>query len=527
MGAKRLSKPSNHRTISYKLSGFAFGPGLWAAAAAVAGCLLWACGGGSQAQPAGAGGSSAASSSGSASSSSSGGGTAGGDGGSAPDCTLASIGPDGLSALERHLRDAMVAAHFEETIDFGPAANESCPNAAYCKKTKTAFMPNVDMALIAFEEGCEPAMASVMLSRDFPGGRVNTIDKTTLDIQGVRFRRWDQARWDGGTFDSNGIQLTTKGWTSDPPLGDGDDIVPGLSGADYFIPYPASTFKVLVAVKILEQYDQGALSIDADYTHNSVTRTLRKWMEEMIVHSDNESTRALLKKLHELGQAGALNTLFAGLGLATLQINGTSAQTGGNWNPGQIHMGAWDTARLLWLLDSAAPAPSWTVSGTNNKVNTEFLKAGSKQILYDFLADQGWHEVLSTTALCGIEKTQAGIPALLPSRWIAPDGSVNIAGIPLSGNVKPCNANAELSFAHKTGLTLNFGSAAGIVNGLSGKAKRHYIISFFSNLGYRYTDADKTSGPNPCYGLGICYTQRIPAMALALDNALKAVLEQP
>lgn len=456
---------------------------------------------------------------------SAGAGGEGGAGGSAAACELSAIGTDGLNTLERSLRDVMVAAQFEKTIDFGPAATETCPNAPYCKKTPTAYMPNVDMAVIAFEDGCAPAFANVMLSRDFPEGRVNSIDLATLDVTGVRFRRWDQARWDGGTYDSNGMLITPKGWTADPLLTDGDDVVPGLSGVDFFIPYPASSFKVLVAVKILELSDQGAISIDDAYTYNNITRTLRKWMEEMITHSDNDSTRALIKHLHELGEINHLNTLMADLGLRTLQVNGTSAQTGGLWNPGLIHMGAWDTARLLWLLDADAPVPAWKIASSGKAVNAQFMSETSKQVLYDFLAEQGWHEVLSTTALCGIAKTNKGIPALLPARWVAPDGSVNVAGNSMSDNADPCNAEAEVFFAHKTGLTLNFGSAAGIVKGIPGKANRHYIISFFSNLGYRYTDEDKESGPNPCYGLGICYTQRIPAMARALDEALKGALE--
>ena len=82
-----------------------------------------------------------------------------------------------------------------------------------------------------------------------------------------------------------------------------------------------------------------------------------------------------------------------------------------------------------------------------------------------------------------------------------------------------------MTFAHKTGLTENFGSDAGIVRGIPGRARRHYIVSFFSNLGYRYTDADKASDADPCRNLGICYTQRIAALGSAIDAALRAALE--
>jgi hypothetical protein len=100
-----------------------------------------------------------------------------------------------------------------------------------------------------------------------------------------------------------------------------------------------------------------------------------------------------------------------------------------------------------------------------------------------------------------------------------------VEGIALTSDVKPCNDAATVFFDHKTGLTFNYGSDAGIVHGRPGKAKRHYIMAFFSNLGYRYTDADKLNGPHPCFNLGICYTQRIPSMAAKLDVALAKYLE--
>ena len=43
-------------------------------------------------------------------------------------------------------------------------------------------------------------------------------------------------------------------------------------------------------------------------------------------------------------------------------------------------------------------------------------------------------------------------------------------------------------FGHKTGLTFNYGSNAGIVRSLPGEPPRRYVISFISSLGYRYTD---------------------------------------
>src|SRR5262249_18195147 len=127
--------------------------------------------------------------------------------------------------------------------------------------------------------------------------------------------------------------------------------------------------------------------------------------------------QALVRKLHALEEADRLNDLFARLGLPTLQIHETSGTTGRNWQPGRIHMSAWDTARLLWLVDPDAPRPTWK-GPDGAPVDAGFLSVESKRLLLGFMADQAYQDVLSTTALCGLPKTQRGIPALLPERWI-------------------------------------------------------------------------------------------------------------
>lgn len=81
-----------------------------------------------------------------------------------------------------------------------------------------------------------------------------------------------------------------------------------------------------------------------------------------------------------------------------------------------------------------------------------------------------------------------------------------------------------MSFAHKTGITFNYGADAGIVESLPNQPYRHYIIAFLANQGYRYTDpvfADRASFP--CFDAvgGICYTQRIPALAKQIDLGLQ------
>ena len=97
-------------------------------------------------------------------------------------------------------------------------------------------------------------------------------------------------------------------------------------------------------------------------------------------------------------------------------------------------------------------------------------------------------------------------------------------GVFYATDARPCNAQAEVTFLHKTGLTTNAGSDAGIVRSLPGKPFRHYVIAVTSNLGYRYGDPELGSlGPNPCFnGLVdyVCYTERLAKLGGAIDTAL-------
>jgi hypothetical protein len=445
-------------------------------------------------------------------------------------CPLGEAGADGVTPLERALRDAVDGARFDKVTDLERVSGTAAANGARSAPARIAHRPSVDVAVIAFPEGCPPAFASAMSSREIGGTRINRLDPETLSMKGVRLRRWDQARWDA----------------PDPPapFTDDDDVVPpetDTAAVDFTVPYPASVFKLLVAVKILELVDRGALGIADPVVLGRRTRTIREWMADMITVSDDESTRALVKKLHDAGEEAGTNALFAELGLSSLQIHGTSPETGRDWHPGRIHMSAWDTARLLWLLDPDAPSPAWkTPAGA--LVSAGFLGPESRRLLLELLGEQAFQDALSTTALCRMPRTRRGIPALMPERWIDREGRPSVAigrgvtdrlaagdaGVPSDAegaSVRECNAQAEVTFAHKTGLTENFGSDAGIVRGIPGRARRHYIVSFFSNLGYRYTDADKASFADPCHDLGICYTQRIAALGAAIDGALRAALE--
>lgn len=436
-----------------------------------------------------------------------------------------------VTSLSQSLLSAVRKAQFNQVIDYGPY-DEACPGKNFCPSPAlpVANVPNVDIAVIQLDRnGGAIGAANVLLSRDYPQGQLVPIDQS-YGTSAVRWRRWDIARWDGGTYSSaNGKQLTTKGWTDNPLLTSADDIVPGRESASYqfMSPYPASLFKLLVAYRIMRLVDAGSITLTQPYLYAETreTRSVQGWLEPMIIYSDNTSTRALVKLLHDMNQVGAMNAEFRDLGLDTLQINNTDPATGGGWQPGQIHMTALDTARLLWLIEGASDnRPLWR-RPNGQLVTSSELSSTSRSYLKGVLARQGFNEVLSTSNFCNAPNTQPGIPAPVPAEWINPsDGTVTVDGIPYGQDVRPCNATAEVSFAHKTGLTFNYGADAGIVQSLPGKPYRHYVIALIANLGYRYTDpvfADRTS--LPCFDAvgGICYTQRIPAVAKQIDSNIQ------
>jgi len=439
------------------------------------------------------------------------------------------------SALESQLLTLVRNASFDQVIDYGPY-NEQCPGKSFCPMPalQIPHMPNVDIAVIELDShGRMVDRADVILSRDYPAGLVVPLDANG-GATAVRFRRWDIERWDGGTFsDSNGKQLSVKGWTDNPPLTDADDIVAGRQSApiQFMLPYPASLFKLMVAYRVMRLVDMGVVTLDTLYTYSpdkndkkkDETRLVRDWMDPMITYSDNNSARAMVKMLWDLNQIDAMHAEFAALGLPTLQLNGTNPDSGGFWLPGLIHMSASDTVRLLWIIQGGQGTLWRRPDGS--AVTSAELSNSSRAYLEGLLAQQGFNEALTTSNFCGAVNTRPGIPSLVPSRWINPsDGTVTVGGVFYGADVRPCNAAAEVSFAHKTGLTFNYGSDAGIVESLPGKPLRRYIVAFFSNLGYRYTDsvfASRTSLPcNDPVG-PICYTQRIPALGKQIDDGQK------
>jgi hypothetical protein len=91
------------------------------------------------------------------------------------------------------------------------------------------------------------------------------------------------------------------------------------------------------------------------------------------------------------------------------------------------------------------------------------------------------------------------MPQRISQRWIGADGTVTVNDDPNDGKylypVQPCQDAAEVTFAHKTGLTAFAAGDAGIVHSLPGKPKRDYIIVEFSNLGWRYIDTNRPTDP--------------------------------
>jgi hypothetical protein len=446
--------------------------------------------------------------------------------------------------LEAALLKAIRAQHFDEVVDFGPVEG-ACPGSSWCRSPAPtiAHTPNIDLAVIALDGRGRPrAAADVLLSRDYPNG-VGVPIGDDLGTDDVRWRRWNPDRWNGGTFsEKDGSKTTTVGWKDDPPLTSGDDIVPGREKAplEFMAPYPASMFKLMVAFHTLRLVDRGAIDLDRAYRYDppdgpAMTRTTRELLDRMITESDNDSARALIKQIHDLGQMDALNAALRDLDLGTLQVNGTDPASGANWSIGQITMTSLDTARLL-LLVNGAPGVLWRTPA-GKPVRADVLSPDSRRLFFGLLADQGWNDVLTTANWCGRSYPTPGIPSRVADRWVDPDtGTVTVAGKAFGQDVRPCNADAEVSFAHKTGFTYNYLADAGIVHSLNGEdgARGYggvphgdYIIVMMSNLGYRYTDPRQAGvtkpvcGDDPEQDTGVCYTEKFAGLGRAVDDIVR------
>lgn len=291
--------------------------------------------------------------------------------------------------------------------------------------------PSLDLAVVAFPPHGGPVWANVLFSRDHRQGLVGDT--------GPQAALPRQVRYLADITDAQGISVAWQ------PRADWSRLhFPLLAGEGrpqrFVAPYPASLLKLMVAVGVGMALDAGLCRLE------EVDVTARA----MIVLSDNDATTALVKKLHDWGlivrgpegeTPHALHALFESRGLRTLRLARTTAQ--GGWGNGagsgvgHIQMTAWDTLRLLWLLDPDAPPAPWPEAAP---------------VLSPVARDQ----VL---------------------RWL---GEPSPNRILLRDEVA-----AGVRFFHKTGTTENYGSDAGIVRAVA-PGRRHYIVALLSNLGARY-----------------------------------------
>ncbi|GAA3839522.1 hypothetical protein GCM10022243_02380 [Saccharothrix violaceirubra] len=397
------------------------------------------------------------------------------------------------------VRQAVADTRFRDVLDLTPPSGAG---PAPLHRT-----PNLDVAVIALDDAARPVAAlDVLLSGDHPEGVVVPVDPATLSNGRVRYRWWDDAEWDAD--------------------GRGDrDVLPGREGTpfDFTSPYPASVLKLMVAFGVLRLVDAGVVAFDTRYRYlpaeessmcgGERTATVRRYLDEMITMSRNQSTCALLKLLHDRDAVDGLNRTFAGLGLTTLMITGTDPGTGGHWMGS--NMGALDTAKLLVLV-AGGPDVLWTTEA-GVPVTADVLSPASREFLRGRLAEQGHNEMLSTTNWCGL--LAPGIPQRTPPRWVNPlTGRVTVGDARYDRDVRPCDAAAEVTFAHKTGWTDTTGADAGIVRSLPGKPRRHYVVAVFGNLGTDYVDPDRPADRPDVFP--VLYTRKYAELGRAVDTIM-------
>ena len=305
-------------------------------------------------------------------------------------------------------------------------------------------------------------------------------------------------------------------------------------------PYPASTFKLLVAVQVLRQVDAGRLDL-AQRTVNLAPegaghrRTVAA-SRGRGAHRGGGAGRddhLQRQRLDVSAAPGAARPRTARPGLERAQPHlrrarhaHSSGQRHRSRDRDAVGRGCHPHDRDGYR--SAAPAPpGWSpvVPGARRRTSRRSCsRSRSRGFLLSLLEQQGLHEVLSTTNWCGRSYPAQGIPARVPERWVGVDGTVTVDGIRYECDVRPCNAAAQVSFAHKTGLTENYGSDAGIVTALRGQDGRRYIVAIFTNLGYRFSDASRAADviPPGTDESGVCYSQKFAELGRAIDDLFRS-----
>ncbi|MFI9006758.1 serine hydrolase [Actinosynnema sp. NPDC053489] len=448
--------------------------------------------------------------------------------------TAQAVGEDVSARLAESLRQAVVAQDFRDVLDLTPPelvaasragapekydavpAGEVATRLAPAEARPLHQTPNLDLAVIELDRFGRPsAMADVLLSPQYPDGVVVPLDLHELSTEQVRYRWWDDDEWD-----LNGGRGTR-------------DVLAGREGAplDFSSPYPASVLKLMVGFGVLRLADQGRVDLDAVYDYRPVTqspacggpssRVIRAHFDDMITKSQNESTCALIKMIHDLGAWDEVNRTFAELGLPTLMVTGTNPENGGRWIGS--NMSGIDTAKLLLLVNGGS-GTLWTTDA-GRPVTRDVLSTASRVQFVKSLARQGHNEMLSTTNHCGRDYPVQGIRQQTPSRWIQPDGTVTVGSAVYDSDVRPCDAVAEVTFAHKTGWVDTTGSDAGIVNSLPGAARRSYVVVAFGNLGTDYVDTYRPADRPGVFP--VLYTEKYAKLGAAVDRIMVELASTP
>ncbi|GII95523.1 serine hydrolase [Sinosporangium siamense] len=425
--------------------------------------------------------------------------------------------------ITRFLQRAMNDARFQEVLDLAPPGSTQAMRLADVEekmaRTPSEYsrlftaadpqpitqQPQLDVTVLELDKHGNPlASGTVLMSPQHPDGVAVPVDRN-YRTNAVRWRQWDD-----------------NGWYANQGRGT-IDIVPGREQApiDFMSPYPASVLKLMVGFGVLRLVDKGTIALTDTYdyrpTENSslcrgdTSNTVGNYLQASLTTSDNPATCALVKLLHDKGAVNELNQTFQSLGLETLQLKNTNPATGGRWsNP--VTMTSLDTAKLLALVNGL-PGKAWNApDGT--PVTSAVLSPASRQVFKVHLANQGWNDMLSTANRC--DSPVPGIPHRVPSRWVGDDGTVTVAGNRFGRDVRPCDANAEVSFAHKTGWVSNSGADAGIVKSLPGKAGRHYIVVALTNLGTQYVDANRPPAEPGLFPM--TFTEKLAGLGKAVDE---------
>ncbi|MEV1116307.1 serine hydrolase [Actinosynnema sp. NPDC049800] len=450
--------------------------------------------------------------------------------------TTATAGGDVNALLAESLRQAVVAQDFKDVLDLTPPEQAGASSKAgapekydplSAEEASTARLdaaaarplhqtPNMDLAVIELDRLGRPiAMADVLLSPQYPNGIVVPLNERTISADKVRYRWWDDTEWD-----VNGGRGTR-------------DVLAGRENApiDFSSPYPASVLKLMVGFGVLRLADRGRVDLDAVYDYRPVTqhpvcgaassKVIRQHFDEMITKSQNESTCALIKMIHDLGAWDEVNRTFVELGMPTLMVTGTNPENGGRWIGS--NMSSIDTAKLLLLVNGGSGV-LWTTDAGRLVTRNELTEASRVQFIKS-LGNQGHNEMLSTTNHCGRDYPVQGIAQLTPPRWVQPDGTMKVGDAVYDSDVRPCDAVAEVTFGHKTGWVDTTGSDAGIVKSLPGNTRRNYIVVAFSNLGTDYVDTYRPANRPGVFP--VLYTEKYAKLGAAVDDIMTAIAPLP